>query len=98
MMKLITNNRMWARLHAITRTVLMLGIALAVIYSFLYMPYTTRQAKLNCNGYAIAATQSAVEQVNTANQNLAAGQQPAQINEVSVYDTQYTLCLRSNGL
>lgn len=97
-MKKILNKVNCKNLMCTGKTVLGLLVALSVIYSFACVPMMAHKAKKDCHANALAAANEIVTQVQAANANLAEGEQPAQVNDVAVYDTQYSICLRSKGV
>jgi hypothetical protein len=78
--------------------IFMAAIGLSVIYSFGYVPLKTSMASKACHTEALAASQQAAQQAQQANQNLQEGDQPVQVDQIGIYNTQYTLCQRSRGL
>lgn len=78
--------------------VFMAAIGLSVIYSFGYLPLKSSMASKACHTEALASAQEAAQQAQQANQNLQEGQDAVQVDQIGVYNTQYTLCQRSRGL
>ena len=76
------------------------GIAVSFVafYSFVLAPQQVRAERKACHDQALEQAGTIVAQVQQQNENLEEGQEPAQVNDIAVYDTQYSICLRSKGL
>lgn len=97
-MKKMIDNKAWGHVHHVLKTVVMLLVGLSIIYSFLYVPFSAKQIRKNCNVSALNQAQSTALDVQRYNANLAEGQEPIQLDQVGLYSTQYNLCLQSEGL
>tara|TARA_B100000378_G_C17955722_1_gene381697 strand:- start:486 stop:803 length:318 start_codon:yes stop_codon:yes gene_type:complete len=84
-------------LHSIKHVIFFLA-GVALVYSFLWMPIQAKNDRLTCDAEARQFAQQVSAQVAEQNENLEEGQEPATVNEIGLYETQYALCVRSKGL
>ena len=82
----------------VTKLVILFVAASALVYSFIIVPIDVRAERVDCHNNALQQAQSITAQVQQQNSALEEGQQPTQVNDIAIYDTQFSLCLRSKGL
>ncbi|MFW0871068.1 MAG: hypothetical protein ACKKL4_01260 [Patescibacteria group bacterium] len=97
-MKNLVNMKCMGRLGHTIKYIFMALIGLSIIYSFGVTPLNRALATKACHTEALATAQNAAAQAQEANKNLEEGQPPIQIDQIAVYNTQYTLCTRSRGI
>ena len=102
-MKKMLDKKVWSHVHCVAKSILMLLIAVALVYSFLYMPFMNKQVRAACHATTLTEANSwgqTILEQNQDNEEISRAELEQQINTLIAqrYETNHVLCQRANGL